>query len=248
MKSLFILLLALAAVPASVYAKDINFITPADLPKSASRLYSEHGRGLFSPPTGYGVDQAMASSDAEEACMAKVGRQLTDWNPKFEQEGNYWFYSISAEFECLAPTLSLDMNGEAAKVLVRDLKNSEKKADVLCYSSLDEVCNGSVLITYQERYTCEIYDLKNAGNVVRLEDILEDGAIQQNVIQDQGARKLASDLPVYVDYRRNDQPGANCGGHVNGKLKGISRKAATIRCDLRDDSDFCHIDGIIDVK
>jgi len=258
MKIILVLLLAIVIFPARSFAKDINFIDSSQLPKTVLRSYEEQWHGsAMQVPAGYGIDKAMESTDAEEQCMAKVGRQLTDWTSETSEVAyNYWHYSISATFECLPPKLSGDINGEAAKNLFQDMKGltstvssgiQEKAATVLCYSGLDEVCRNGVLHGYHDRYTCELHNLHDVAKMVRLDDILDDEASVPFVIQDQGARRLTADLPIYLDRRRDDVPGANCGGHIPGQLKGLMRQAAIVHCFQSNIGlgTTCHIEGMI---
>ncbi len=90
---------ALATLPFHTFARDINLIDPSELPITVWKSYTEkwHGGPQTFPP-GYGVDQAMKSTDAEDQCMAEVGRQLTDWRAETTRVAeSYWSYSISAE-------------------------------------------------------------------------------------------------------------------------------------------------------
>jgi hypothetical protein len=243
--------LVLALLPSAVFAADPNFLTPADLPAKAEQIFSASGRGGMPDfPDGYGIDLALRANVAHRSCMAPVGRQLTDWVTS-RTTGFYWNYSVSAFFECLAPTVSITQTGGSAERLYADLKGvteasgptALKTADVLCYERLEDVCDQNVLMSYNERETCELADRNQNGALITLDDLNHGG----QVLRQEGANALAKDLPVFVDGRRDDTSGGNCQPHLYGKFKGISRKSAHVSCTKNQDGAVeCVVAGIIE--
>ena len=228
------------AIPSLENARDINFIEPADLPKITSRSYRNHSRGeLPNLPEDYGLDVALKDKSAEEYCMAPVGRQLSEWKTEKRDEHGYWFYSLSATFECLPPIPATVISYEKAKAIM-DSTRGVKKAKILCYESYEEVCEGSRLLRYKSHHICEIQGLDSGQTPFQLEDI-EDNS---KIVQDQGARVLTRLLPVFTDGRRDDSPGSNCGGHVYRKLKGLWRKSAKVTCSSGE-IDSCRVEGMV---
>jgi hypothetical protein len=250
-----LILYTILTTPLLVHANDINIITPDQLPKTVVRSFIDSGRGkLPTFPANYGADIAAKDPQFEDICQAKTGAQLTPFVAESSQDGPYYSYSISATFACLAPTLSIQLDNASAMALQNALPVAPqracgvelKRASVLCYHDLDEICDGTVLVSYNERTTCEISDLRTNQVVATLVDIHGDPS--GGINQDQGAMKLESQLPIYLDGRRDDVPGANCGGHRMGQLKGLSRRAANITCEVFDGPDAqCAIEGIIKV-
>ncbi len=59
---------------------------------------------------------------------------------------------------------------------IRDMQGLS--AAVLCYTNFDEVCDGNVLRTYNEHYTCELANPQD-GSVVRLDGTLHDKTVIQ---------------------------------------------------------------------
>jgi len=246
------LFFVLALLPTAAIAADPNILTPADLPARALQIFSASGRGEMPAfPEGYGIDLALKANIAHRTCMAPVGRQLTEWVTSRKTDF-YWKYTISAAFECLAPKVSTTQTGDSAKRLYADLKGVteasgpklSKTADVLCFERLEQVCKNNVLMTYNERETCELADGNQNGNVVTLDDLNQGN----DVIRNEGANALARDLPVFRDGRRDDTPPPlNCQPHQYGNLKGISRKSAHVNCTKDQNGAVeCAIAGIIE--
>jgi hypothetical protein len=245
--------LLLAFLPLSALADaDPNFLTPADLPASAKQIFSMSGRfDMPEIPEGYGKDLAIKANLAHRSCKAPVGRQVGDW-VTVREPAPYWRYSISAPFECLAPKVSTVLAGETAVQLFEHLKGVSsvtdgekvtKRADVLCFERLEEVCQGDRLMSYNGRETCEIADQNKNGQVVVLDDLYH----SNDPIRKEGALELLRDLPVWNDGRRDDSPpSVNCREHVYNKLKGIGRKSAKVSC-TKDKAGAveCAVDGII---
>lgn len=121
-----------------------------------------------------------------------------------------------------------------------------KHAKVLCYDFYSQVCSENRLQRYKTHYVCELSDVNEPSNSTKLEDIY-DG----NPELEEAALSLYSQLPVYLDSRRDDTLSfENCKDHIWGKLKGLSRKAATLRCTQGSTQEdiSCAIDGIIKVQ
>jgi len=248
----------LLTVSLRAMAQDPNFITPADLPKTTYQIYSESGH-LPVPnfPEHYGEDEALKANLGEDHCLSKVGRQLTPWVREIsasERPGPFarYTFSVSATFECLAPTLSVVLPAATSEVLFKalpiaakdsvDKSHSSKRANVLCYDSLEEVCDGTLLRGYNEYQICEIVNLDDLSATSLIDEDKEDGTSIKR-----GAWALTDLLPMYRDTRSDEQhPGPNCTPTIPGKLKGSERKAATISCDrVVNESASCKVEGII---
>ena len=245
-------------IGATAFAGDINFIQRSDLPLEALRSYSESGKqaNISMPvfPNGYGITQALQDDSGEGQCMALLGKQLAPWKTEINP-GLYWNYTISAPFACLAPVQQVTLSNSAARKLIRDLQVAKLTQNlqfaVLCYDQLQDICDpgDDILVNYRHHIICEINDTK-LGKLTTLEDITEDNTAGDIQIQNQGARALASDLPIYTDGRRDDSDsGKNCPARIPGKLKGLTRQAAKISCnsgsDFSDLSLACVIEGMI---
>jgi hypothetical protein len=238
------------------FAKDANVLEASDLPKSVIRSFRVDGRGVL--PTfekDFGVEQALNSKSAEASCMAKTGKQLTEWKVETKIiEDFYWTYTISASFECKSPVTSTVLENTAAVVLSKSLKGitavpvkgvSQKNAKVLCYNFLTDKCDKGVLVGFFNHNVCELTDLNADGKQTKIEDIASD----EEVLQNRGATKLTNLLPVYLDNRRDDTPSANnCKPGVWAELKGFSRQAATISCARENENESCKVVGIIDTS
>jgi len=232
---------------------DPNIIQPKDLPTTVYRAMVESGRGKM-PVIDHdqAVAEAMKDNSGEEQCEAKIGDQISDFTTEAEQDGVYFTIRVQAPFRCQAPTTQTDLSPAAAKALFADIpvetkidsRLKEKNVRILCYSTLDEICDGSVLIDYNDHQTCEITDADTGKLLSVLNDI--NGPTAQQV---QGAVKLMNDLPIYIDGRRDDSPSANCTPHQYGKLKGLSRQAAKLSCTQVDGKGpQCHLEGMVRVN
>lgn len=238
-------------LPASALAEDPNFLTPRDLPAKASQIFGAMGRGQMPDfPKGYGIEEALRANIAAQTCMAPVGRQLTEWTESRNSDGFYWHYNISAQFECRAPRMNTAQYEEKAEKLSAALKDvtsvgtvrrMTKSALVLCFERLEQVCDGNVLIRYQNRETCELQDLSRGNSLIILDDLV-DGS---TVIRNEGARALSALLPVHRDGRRDDRSGGNCAPHEYNRFKGISRKSAKVTCATSIYGTDCLVEGII---
>ena len=232
------------------FAKDANSITPNDLPGKAIRAFTATGRGEMPEfPLNFGVEDALKNTAAEKECMAPVGKQITDWETQKLIRGFYWTYTISAEFECLPPVLSTTLAKSQATNLVKSLKSLKgktidktlhKDAEILCYTFNKDECKGGISTAYLTHNVCEIKNLNSNQSIV-IEDIDNGG----DVIQNHGAIKLAEELPVFIDTRRDDNPRGNCQPTDFGQFKGIARQSAKVACSTTNGIDSCQIDGII---
>ena len=236
------------------FAEDINILEPSDLPKTTERSYRAEGRGTMPDiERDFGIKEALKNKNAELDCKAPVGQQLTEWKVEISHKAIYWFYTISATFECLPPVVSTILDNSAAIELDEALKGItstpingvlHKEAKVLCYDFLEDKCAGGVIRGFFNHNVCELTNLNAPEKIIKIEDI----ALDDEVLQDHGATKLTNLLPVFIDNRRDDTPGGNCQPHVYGQLKGLERQAATVSCLTVGKNETCKIDGLINTK